>query len=222
MTEYDIKMSLGHVLIDNGEGWVLVDTGSPLSFHESGRLLLCGEYTNVPTSLMGVDADYISEKTGERVRGLVGMDFIGRYGVKIDIPGGKLSFGCPTDGLMRVPSDIGLMGGYVTIKMHLNGRLATVILDTGAPISYVAPSFTQGLPIEDTVTDFNPFVAGETFVTHLFKFPASFAGQEFTMRAGHLPSTMQVMLMMLGADGVVGLEILSRFPIVIANGSVWV
>ena len=29
MTEYDIKLSLGHVLIDGGNGRLLVDTGVP-------------------------------------------------------------------------------------------------------------------------------------------------------------------------------------------------
>ena len=219
-TEYAIITARGHVLIDGGEGLLLVDTGSPMSFHESGRLDLCGESLSVPTSLMGVGSDYVSDKVGERVTGLVGMDVIGRFGLLVDIPGERLVFGHPTDGMTRVPSRIGM--GYASVEMELSGKTARVILDTGAPTSYVSPSFTDGLEPVDRVTDFNPMVPGDTFETPVFEFPASFAGHAFTMRAGHLPETMRMMLSMLGVDGVVGLEILSRVPVLVAEGGVWV
>lgn len=220
MTEYDIRLSLGHVLIDSGSGWLLVDTGSPLSFHEDGRIILCGESFSVPTSLLSTDADYVSDKVKERVSGLVGMDILSRFGVKFDIPAGKLTFGCTTDGMTQVPSSLGL--GYVFVEMTVNGRPAKIILDSGAPTSYVSPSFTEGLTPVDRVTDFNPMVPGDAFETDIFEFPATFAGREFTMRAGHLPGMMGTMLEILGVKGVFGMEILGRFPVVIANGGVWV
>ena len=115
MTEYDIKLSIGHILIEGGNGRLLVDTGSPFSFHESGRLI----------------------------------------------------------------------------------------------------------PV-DRVTDFNPMVPGGTFETPIFEFPASFAGRDFPMRAGHLPQWMGAAISLLGAKGVVGMEILCRYPVAIVDGSVWV
>jgi hypothetical protein len=112
--------------------------------------------------------------------------------------------------------------GYAYVEMTVAGRQARVILDTGAPVSYVSPSFTEGLEPVDRVTDFNPMVPGDTFETAVFEFPASFAGRGFTMRAGHLPGLFRGMLSMLGVDGVVGMEILGRIPVVIAGGGVWV
>ena len=40
------------------------------------------------------------------------------------------------------------------------------------------------------------------------------------MRAGHLPGLFTGMLSMLGVDGVVGMEIFGRMPVVIADGKV--
>lgn len=217
--EYNIRLSRGHVLIDGGEGLLLVDTGSPLSFHELGRIRLCGGEYQVPTSLPGADSDYVSDKVGERVAGLVGMNILGPLGMKVDIPEGELTFHPSTEGTAPVPSGVSGLK-YVYADMTVAGRPARVILDTGAPVSYISPSFTKGLAPVGHITDFNPMVPGDTFETDIFEFPASFAGRDFQMRAGHLPPLFTRMLSMLGVDGVVGMEIFGRFPVVIAGGEV--
>ena len=107
-------------------------------------------------------------------------------------------------------------------RVTVNGRQVQVILDTGAPVSYVTPSLTEGLTPVDRVQDFNPMVPGGIFETPIFEFPASFAGHDFPMRAGHLPKLMGAAISLLGVKGVVGMEILSRFPVAIVDGSVWV
>ena len=218
--EYNIILSRDHVLIESVGGILLVDTGSPMSFHEKGLIRLGGEEFPVPAVLMGVDSSYIAEKVGVHVSGLLGMDIISRLGMKIVIPGGKLSFHPLTEGMTRLPSRHGM--GYMSVEMVLAGRPARIILDTGAPTSYVSSSFTEGLTPIGQVTDFNPLVPGDTFETPIFEFPASFAGNDFTMKAGHLPGSLQMMLSVLGVDGVVGMEILKRFSVTIANGSIWV
>ena len=225
MPEYNIRLVRGHILLANGAEMLLVDTGSPLSCHEAGRIDLAGGHFSVPASipLYNIGADYLSEKIGEHVNGLVGMDIIGRFPVKIDLPGKKMTFGCSTDGMRRLPSSIGLMG-YVLVDMTVNGRPARIVLDTGAPISYVSPSYTEGLEAVDRATDFHPSLIGgnDSFETPIFEFPASFAGCDFTMRAGHIPGMTGLELRLLRASGVVGLELFSRFPIAIADGAVWV
>ena len=221
MTEYEIKLSKGHVLIHDGEGWLLVDTGSPLSFHESGHINLAGVSRRVFRFFPGVDAAYVSDKVGERVGGLVGMDILGGVPVKIDLPAGKLTFGCTTEGMTRVPSKT-ILTGHVLVDMIVNGLPARLVLDTGAPISYVDTSFTEGLAPVGTGVDFMPGFSGDdTHETPIFEFPASFAGREFMMKAGHLPKEKQMEVSLVGASGAVGYELFSRFPIAIADGSVW-
>ena len=219
-TAYEILLRRDHILFNTDGGVILVDTGSPLSFQENGCIRLGEEEFQVPTSLMGVDSSYIAEKVGERVSGLLGLDIIVRTGMKVDVPGGKLTFHPSTEGMTCLPSRIGM--GIVSVEMALAGKQASVILDTGAPISYVSPSLTDGLEPVGHVTDFNPQVPGDTFETPVFEFPATFAGKEFSMRAGHLPGSLQLMISLLGVKGVVGMEILKRIPVTIVQGGVWV
>ena len=73
-TEYAIITARGHVLIDGGEGLLLVDTGSPMSFHELGRIRLCGGEYRVPASLPGAGADYISDEQLWRIISAQGAD----------------------------------------------------------------------------------------------------------------------------------------------------
>ena len=185
MTEYRIELVRGHIIVNDDRGSrVLIDTGSPLSFHSEGLIALGGESFEVPSSLMGTDSDYVSDNVGVRVDGLVGMDILGD-GVLIDVPRGRIVLGHPTDGMTRVPSKG--MFGYMAAEMDIRGRRATILIDTGAPTSYVSPSLTEGLSAVDNVTDFNPMVPGGTFETPIFEFPVLFAGQESVIRAGHLP-----------------------------------
>lgn len=220
MTEYRIELVRGHIIVNDDRGSrVLIDTGSPLSFHSEGLIALGGESFEVPSSLMGTDSDYVSDNVGVRVDGLVGMDILGD-GVLIDVPRGRIVLGHPTDGMTRVPSK-GMLG-YMAAEMDIRGRRATILIDTGAPTSYVSPSLTEGLSAVDNVTDFNPMVPGGTFETPIFEFPVSFAGQESVIRAGHLPSLMRATLRLLGVDGVIGMELLKRQALLLADGGVWV
>lgn len=220
-TEYPISIVRGHILVRDGhDSTLLIDTGSPLSFHRDGLISLGGESFSVPTSLMGVDSAYITDKVGERVDALVGMDIIGRGGLLVDVPGGRVVFGCPTERMTRLPSRLGM--GYMSVEMELRGRSVNVIIDTGAPTSYVSESLTEGLPFVGTVEDFNPFVPGDVFESPVFEFPAAFAGKGFTMRAGHLPAMMGSVLRLLGVDGVIGMELLQRQSILFAEGGVWI
>lgn len=225
MKEYGIELVRGHILmVDDRGSKVLVDTGSPLSFHSDGVVAIDGETAKVPTDLMVADSDYVTRNVGTKVDGLVGMDLLAEKGVLIDVPGGRLVFGQPTQGMTKVPSRYLrvpiLGGGYMSVEMEIRGKRVKVIVDTGAPVSYVAPSLTEGLAAKETVKDFNPG-AGE-FETPVFEFPAAFAGQAFEMRAGHLPKRLQLEIGLLGMDGVVGMELLRRQPMLLAEGSVWI
>ena len=221
MTEYAIETVRGHILVNDDRGSkVLVDTGSPLSFHSDGIIALGGRSFQVPSSLMGTDSDYVTDNVGVQVDGLVGMDILSESGILIDVPGARIVLGHPTDGMTRLPSRS--LFGYVSVGMDIRGRSVNVLLDTGAPVSYVSPSLTEGLVAVDTVTDFNPSVPGGTFSTPIFEFPAAFAGREFGMRAGHLPMLLRATLSIIGVDGVVGMEVFGKIPVLIAGGEVWV
>ena len=219
MKEYDIILQNGHILVAEAGGKLLIDTGSPMSFHSTGRLTLCGQTFSVPTTLMNVDADYVSDKVGTRVEGFVGMDIIARLGMSVDLPAGKLTFGADTQGWHRIPSSI---FGVVKMDVTVGGKPACVALDTGAPISYISPAFTEGYACVATETDFSPFSGTDTFEVPIYEVPVSLDGGEgVTMRLGTLPPDVGGMLSLFRLDGAIGLELLSGTAVLIADGSVW-
>ena len=219
MKQYDIILQKGHILVAEAGGKLLIDTGSPLSFHSAGRFTLCDQTFNVPASLMNVNADYISDKVGTRVEGLIGMDIIGRLGMAVDIPAGTVTFGCGTQGWRRIPS---ATFGVASMDITVAGRPARVALDTGAPISYIGRAYAEGYEAVDTATDFSPLSAADSFEVPVYEIPVCVGGLEMTMRLGTPPADVGAMIAACGLDGAIGLEFLSGNPVLIADGGVWV
>jgi len=218
MTQYSICNVSDHILIVSGGDLLLVDTGSPSSFHQSGQMTLCEETFPVPKSLMGVDADYISRQLHVSVKGLIGMDYISVHPMSLDVSAGLLTFDCDETGW--IPLKSATIPGAVLLTINVCGKPANVILDTGAPVSYISPKFTAGREPLCTVNDFSPFHSTGTFETEVFSLPCSIAGQDFYMRLGNLPEGLGMMLSMLGADGAVGMDMLRHFKVLISEGMV--
>ena len=219
MKEYKIEFVSDHILINDDRGSkVLLDTGSPSTFHAGGLVVLDGKTYNVPTSYQGVDSTYATQHVGTALSGLVGMDILGCCGgLLVDVPGGRVVFGYPADGMTRVAPS--MSGDRVKMEMEIRSRRVMVLLDTGAPTSYVSRSLTEGLDIVEYREDFNPMIG--RFRVPMFDFPAAFAGREFVMRAGNLPLELERMVASCGVEGAVGMELLKHQPVLIADG-VWV
>ena len=220
MTEYSIKNVKGHILIETDGGLVLVDTGSPFTFHEDGEMTVCGKKFDLLTSFPGiVDSRYISDKLGVTVKGLLGMDIISQHTMSIDLKNGILAFDCDTEGWTPAPSS--RLCGLMTVTVNVAGKPARVFLDTGAPTSYISPAYINPdtEPLE-YVKDFSP-MSGD-FETPIFELPCNFAGEDFTMRLGNLPDVLNFGVSSLGAQGAVGLELLKRFRFLITPQCVFV
>lgn len=217
MTEYRIKNIKDHILIDSAGELLLIDTGSPVSFNENGRMTLCGETLTVPTSIMGTDMQYVSERLGVHVNGLIGMDFIGAHPMSIDISAGVIVFDCDLDGYSCTAGRT--VPGAATCTMEIDGTRASVIIDTGAPVSYISRRYTEGKPQVDTASDFSPYCGN--FTTPIYEFSVGLAGKEFSMRAGVLPRLMGAAVELL-ADGVFGMDFLKHFKVAVVNGGVWI
>lgn len=220
MTEYSIKNVKDHILIELDGGLVLVDTGSPLSFHEDGRMNFCENEIYLSTTLGPVDSHYMSEKLGVTVKGLLGMDLISPYAMTVDVKGGVLTFdnGCDTEGWTPVLSS--RVFGYMTVPIEVAGKPAKVILDTGAPTSYILSAFNPDAAPLEYVKDFYPTLGD--FDTPVYEQPCSFAGGEFNIRFGNLPAGLNLAVSVIGAQGVVGMELLKRFKFMIADRRVFV
>ena len=218
-TECTIKLVNDHpIIMDNGLN-ILVDTGSPISFHPSGLLILGQEQYSVLSSVPGVSTQYLSEKVGCEIHGLLGMDIINSQPLLFSLK----------DGLMFWDDDaeysnhfkmfpLGpLSGGLVAITISVNGQDANMIIDSGAPISYIHPNFVAGLESAGIMDDFSPFIGNfqtETFVCEV----DTLTGQEtYTQRFGVPPQIISLTLAQLHADGVIGIELFKRYRLQFNN-----
>lgn len=218
MKTYPIELSNGHILLDIDNGPVLVDTGSPISFNRNAHMELNGVGYSMPKSVANVDADYITSHVGRDTAGMVGTGILGSYDFTIDTRAGEMTFEAPKEGFLPLESRFLLR--CILVRMTVDGKNAVMVLDTGAPVAYISRAFSDGHPVVGYTEDFSPLSDGDAFTTPLRELTTEAAGKRFPVRYGELPSELATMLSILGADGVIGMDFLSRFAVNIDHGKV--
>jgi hypothetical protein len=97
-------------------------------------------------------------------------------------------------------------------EVQVGGRTGVAFLDTGARLSFLDPSLATGRPVARE-KDFLPLF-GE-FETDVYEMEIELAGLRFRGRFGVLPPPLRQQLSALGAQGIVGSELLQRFPLLL-------
>ena len=222
-TNIPIKLVNNHIITDDTQR-MIVDTGSPQSFHSSGVISLCGEVLSVETSNAGVKADYLSEKVGTEINGLIGMDIINRYPLLIDLRNRVIIVdddAIYTNAAKHV--ELGSIAqGLMAIEMMVNNKTARMIVDTGAPLSYISKSFVGGRESEGVLSDFHPLFGDfstDTFRCHVTPIANE---QAYDQLFGILPDMLQMVLSMLSVDGIIGIDLFKRYRIQIRNGVLYI
>ena len=154
----EVKKESGHLLVDLAEGRFLIDTGSPTSFARDGRVTFAGKTLDVSSSAMGMlDAGELSGYVGMELGGLIGMDILGNYCLSFAGDRLQVDEDCqPEDGYVALSTESFMNIPVVTISM--SGRDVSVFVDTGAKVSYLAPTLIDEFPVEVTLHDFYPGV----------------------------------------------------------------
>ncbi|MCR4603354.1 MAG: retropepsin-like domain-containing protein [Prevotella sp.] len=223
-TEYPIKLVNNHLVIDDRQH-LLIDTGSPFSFHASGTMKLCGEEIAVRTSIPETTSSYLSEKVGAQIEGILGMDMINRYPLLVDV---KNKFIFLDDDAIYDRKCQGLAKGlsaanfYVGISIMVNNKKAKMIVDTGAHISYIHHTFTDGLKVESTEKDFSPYIGEFQTDTYMCKVNLLEEGFSYEQTFGNLPSVIGSAVSMLGIDGIIGIDLFKRYRLQLRNGCLFI
>ena len=215
---FEIVQKNRHLLINYAGEYVLIDTGSPTTFHRNRHIEVCGQTFDVGTSFMGMDLDYISDKVGLEMVGLIGMDVIGKFNVCINTEKFGNFIGFDTDNhYMTWQVEAFSMMGCPGIVMNVNGRRARMLFDTGAPVSYIDPAFTYGIPICGHTKDFTPLTKKE-FEVDLHSVSSSFMGKDFIVNYGDMPESISVLLKTFRVDGIIGYDLMENFRILLQKG----
>lgn len=219
LRKYSLVIYNKHILLNNGEGNILVDTGSPMSFHCNGHIDIEDLHINVPTSCMNINNSFLSEKIGCEISGILGMDIINQLQLWIDIKNNifiveNKSSSIPSCTPIRTFSIMGVPG----IEVFVNQRKARLLFDTGAPISYISNSFTAGTTVVDSVQDFSPLIGGDSYVVERHSLTTNFADKDFKVLYANAPVMISTLLNMYNVDGIIGYDLLEKFRFIIKGG----
>lgn len=226
-SSYTLKVVNGHIVIDD-EQLLLIDTGSQISFHKSGNITLGKEKFNVPISVMGVTDKYLTQKVGAEINGVLGMDVIKKHIITISLKNKLLFFNddaeyscklCPA-----VPCE--KLGGLLSIELLINGRNARVLVDTGAPISYIDSSFVDGIERKTIVDDFSPYEGDFKVPTYECKVDLMMNNGRLELNSykqdfGEMPPTISKIVSTLNMDGIIGYEFFKKFRLQINKGDIF-
>ena len=204
---YPLTPHEGHLLITVDGRRYLLDTGSPWSLG-CGAVHLAGrEFALQATDLEGQSWGSVAELVGTPLDGLIGMDILVEFDLEIAMQ--ALSFTVsPT--LLNLSGGLPLQSlqGVPLLECEIAGRPANLVLDTGAPLSYVGDEYTVGASALGEVADFHPRVG--RFRVPTFSVPVRVGTCAMTLRAGSLPTLLQSALELAGADGILGTEALAH------------
>lgn len=192
-------ISNGHIIADVANKKYIVDTGSPISFSYDGISSL--ETDNDAFSFSSSDLcpkETADQLTGIGISGFIGMDNIRRTGLSIDIENMELEFSNSLGNVDQgdyLPLSFDLfMGQYiVTNDIHLGRKLQNVIIDTGAPISYVSSKLASlfeksGEMYEDISPNFG-VLRGE-FLKGELRFAAFAEAKPRMIKVGLMPNEL--------------------------------
>jgi len=161
-TVYELELLDSVPAIKSGANeYILIDTGSPLSFSSSGNISINGNLVTVARSLDSVNTTYLSTQFNRKINGLIGMDIMRNLIMRFDYNKKELAVSDEetANDLHLTRSDIVKQWHSIPIIQifdHKTNRHLNAIIDTGAKHSYVRSEIVQNLSFTAVISDFNP------------------------------------------------------------------
>lgn len=212
--EYVINIFNGHLLISKNGMTMLIDTGSPFSISDA-NLEFCGRHFDQFNNL--INLDQISGFVGTHIDAVIGYNIISQFSVLIDYPNQRMTFSdipMTLEGAGFMPLVIFM--GIPKIRLSVLGQEGPYFLDTGARISYVDPTVTNGMIAVGEEEDF--YIGFGNFRTPVFNIEVMLGQHQFNVRFGNLPGKLNAALIgRTGARGVIGYDLFEHFKILIDN-----
>lgn len=217
-TEYQVLLQNDHLLINDSQR-LLIDTGSPTSFHKTGRIELCGKSYNVAKSLMSVTSDYLTKEVGCDLHGIIGMDIMSMQPILFDLRNKFIYIDDDAIYSTKFPSFI-LPYDMICVELMVNGCSVRLIVDTGAKISYIDSEIVDGLNSVDTKEDFSPQFGH--FSTKIYECTVQYLeGKSISLKFGTPPHLLSTFLSLLHVQGILGLDFFKRFRLQLKGGELF-
>lgn len=203
-----------HLLISESDKTMLIDTGSPFSISDTD-LEFCGMHFGQFNN--SINIAQVAKLLGTHIDALIGYDIISKFSVLFDYPGQRMTFSdipMTLEGAGFMPLVIFM--GIPKIRLSVLGQEGPYFLDTGARISYVDPTVTNGMIAVGKEEDF--YIGFGNFRTPVFNIEVMLGQHQFNVRFGNLPGQLNAALIgRTGARGVIGYDLFEHFKILIDN-----
>lgn len=213
MKQFQIILFKGHPIMKDGENIILIDTGAPSTINASDSLTFCSENYNCSTNYMGLTVSKLSDLLGTKITTLLGADILSEYQIMFDYKNEVVEFNKQEIAFDGSETAISSFMGIPVIELFIDSQKLNFFLDTGAKLSYLSKSITSNYESVGTDEDFYPGVG--KFVTECFEISTSFGDNNFIVKYGNLPPLLQMTLMLVGTDGIIGFDFFNNFKVVL-------
>jgi hypothetical protein len=188
----------GHILTRVRDRRVLLDTGSPATFGRCDRLRL------LIRQLPGVSPQFDFDV-------LLGTDLLWGHRIVLDFAARLLRMD-PAAGLASLPPGA-VRNRFIVEDLLVWGAPVRAVIDTGAPVSYLATSLSGGFRPAGRARDF--FHGEGDFEVPLRRGRAVFRGREVEVSFAEPPASVAMAMRLLGVDAIVGTDLLEQVGVVV-------
>jgi len=193
---YPLYFHKKHIHVNLPEGAFIVDTGSPVSYSETGAITYCGtKHTKASAPFIKT----LNQKFGTQCIGILGADLLSTRSVFLDLTKeGQMTVGseCPL-GLMPYKFELSedkyiilegaLNHGPAVVKKdyYADFQLARFIWDTGAQYGYTSDKTNNLCSTKGSLIDWNPHL-GDIVAENSWIIPVVFKQDDFNFIRDHM------------------------------------
>ena len=213
---FDIELFDGHLIIEVDGMKVLVDTGSPATISKQSTLGFMGVEYPCQSAFGGLDTAGLSQLLHYDIDALMGLDILGNYYVMTDYRQRKITFSTepiPFEAEHSLPFNRGMMDEMLIVAVTVKGQTLLMPLDTGAKISYIDESLTEGETMLEMRDDFYPMIGA--FQTPVYQMDATVAGSTFPVTFGVLPKMLSMALGLANLKGILGFDLFNNHQVLL-------
>lgn len=211
---YPLAMEAGHLITAAQGKRYLIDTGSPVSLGSQPIRLTGREYPVLAEVGPGMAVAALAEMAGLSFDGLIGMDILGGFDVALSVRESRV---------MLSEASIDLSAGEAAdfasslpvVNCRTGGQGLCMVLDTGAPLSYLTEEQLVGWPEDGEAEDFHPMLG--RFRVRTRRVEVEWMGVSCAMSVGSVPESLERVLSAVGAAGILGTAILAQSDLMLSQ-----
>lgn len=209
-----LELRAGHLIMEIHGLRALLDTGSPVSVGPMRSISICGHGFRVAPDMEDMDLESICSFVRTPVDLVLGADILSQFDLHLDLEMKSclLSLQRLSQRGHRVP--LQSIQGVPLVYAEVESNPVRLFFDTGAYMSYVNSAIPHSQASSGETEDFFPLFG--RFTTPTFTLHTQIGGAADSLKFGKLPALLEEGVRLLGADGVLGNEILSCFRVTLS------